>query len=219
LFAGRPIIGILGGIGSGKSFVSNGFAELGACVINADALVHRAYLRDDVKAVLREWWGDGVFNADGAVNRRAIAAKVFQNDAERRRLEGLVHPLVIAERDRVMAERAADPAVTAFVWDTPLLVETGGHQRCDALVFVDAAVDVRLARVAARGWDAAELSRREKLQLPLDKKRRLADYVVSNAVDAAAAREQIRRVFSLILSSDLTRPARTTADERIVAND
>ena len=206
MFGGRPIIGILGGIGSGKSFVSLCFGELGACVINADELVHRAYLRDDVRSALRQRWGDGVFAADGGVDRRAIAARVFTAPAEREWLEHLVHPIVFRERDAVMTERAADPAVTAFVWDTPLLVETGGHTRCDALVFVDVPDEVRLARVRGRGWDAAELARREKLQLPLDKKRLLADYVVSNAAEAALTREQIRRVLSLILSRDHARP-------------
>ncbi|MGC4030599.1 MAG: dephospho-CoA kinase [Tepidisphaeraceae bacterium] len=202
MFGGKPIIGILGGIGSGKSFVSACFGELGACVINADELVHQAYADDAVKAVLKDWWGDAVFHADGTVNRRAIAAKVFTDSAERERLEQLVHPKVFESRDRLMTDKSADPAVKAFVWDTPLLVETGGHVRCDALVFVDVPLEVRLKRVAARGWDAAELARREKLQLPLDKKRLLADYVISNAAEADATREQVCRVFSLILNRD-----------------
>lgn len=210
MFHDKPILGILGGIGSGKSFISGCFAELGAAVIDADALVHLAYTRVDVKQTLRQWWGDDVINADGTVNRRAIAGRVFGNEAERRRLEELVHPLVFAERNRIMAEKADDPAVTAFVWDTPLLAETGGHTQCDALVFIDVPQEIRLARVARRGWDAAELARRENLQWPLDKKRRLADYVISNAVDAAAAREQVRRVFSQILSQ----PSESQANAR-----
>lgn len=153
------------------------------------------------------------------MNRRAIAANVFNNDSERQKLENLVHPIVYDERDKQMAARAADPAVGSFVWDTPLLVETGGHTRCDALVFVDVPEAVRLQRVAARGWDEAELKKREKLQLALDKKKRLADYVISNAVDAASAREQVRRVYSLILAKacnqDLTRPARNTDDSAV----
>ena len=212
MFAGKPILGILGGIGSGKSFISACFGELGCVVINADGLVHQAYTRDDVKQTLKQWWGDGVFHPDGTLNRRAVAGKVFQNDAERQRLERLVHPIVFQERDRAMRERADDPAVVAFVWDTPLLVETGTHVHCDALVYVDVPDDVRLRRVAGRGWDADELARREKLQSPLDKKRLLADYVISNAAEAADAREQVRRVLSLILSRDTTRPADSVHD-------
>jgi dephospho-CoA kinase len=162
--------------------------------------VHSTYAREDVKATLREWWGDSIFNRDGTVNRGAIGRRVFSNEAERLRLEQLVHPMVYAERDRLMAERADDPATTCFVWDTPLLVETGGHTRCDALVFVDVPEAVRLQRVATRGWDAAVLKKREKLQLALEKKKRLADYVISNATDAASAREQVRRVYSLIIN-------------------
>lgn len=194
----KPIIGIIGGIGSGKSFVAQLFGELGAMVINSDELVHAVYARDDVKSTLREWWGDGVFREDGSVDRRAIAKRVFTDVEQRRELERLVHPLVNRERERLMESAKDDGSVTAYVWDTPLLVETGLHRLCDAVVFVDAPVDVRLARVSGRGWDEAELVRRENSQMPLDNKRQISDYVISNAADAASARSQVRLVFSRI---------------------
>ncbi len=194
----KPIIGIIGGIGSGKSFVAKLFGELGAMVINSDDLVHAVYGREDVKKTLREWWGDAVFQADGSVDRKAIAKRVFADADQRRRLEQLVHPLVNQERQRLMESAKDDPAVTAFVWDTPLLVETGLDKLCDAVVFVDAPASVRLSRVANRGWDEAELVRRENSQMPLDNKRRISDYVISNAAEAASARSQVRLVFSRI---------------------
>lgn len=194
----KPIIGIIGGIGSGKSFVASLFGELGARVIHADDLVHEVYRRPEVLQTLRNWWGDAVTTPDGKLDRRFVAGKVFSNDAERTRLEELVHPLVNAERLRRIAAGADDPAVTAFVCDTPLLLETGQQSECDAVVFVDAPLEVRLQRVRKRGWDESELERREKLQLPLDTKRESADYVISNAADAEAARGQIRQVFSRI---------------------
>jgi len=100
-----------------------------------------------------------------------------------------------------MQAAASDPAVTAFVWDTPLLLETGAQDRCDAVVFVDVPEEIRLQRVAARGWDADELRRREKLQMALDKKRLLSQYVVSNAADADSARLLVRNLFAQINAS------------------
>jgi dephospho-CoA kinase len=98
-----------------------------------------------------------------------------------------------------MAAGKHDDSVKAFVWDTPLLVESGLHTRCDAVVFVETPLPIRIARVKGRGWSEDELARREKSQLPLDKKRALAQYVVSNAAEADTARSQVRQVFSRIL--------------------
>ncbi|MGN6504521.1 MAG: dephospho-CoA kinase [Tepidisphaeraceae bacterium] len=201
MYCGKPIIGVVGGIGSGKSFIARCFGELGACVIDSDALVHQVYTQPDVRQILKDWWGDAVFNADGSVNRRAIAARVFTDASALRRLEELVHPLVNQARDRLMQAAASEPAVTAFVWDTPLLLETGAQDRCDAVVFVDVPEEIRLQRVAARGWDADELRRREKLQMALDKKRLLSQYVVSNAADADSARLLVRNLFAQINAS------------------
>lgn len=206
----RPIIGIIGGIGSGKSFVASLFGELGAYVIKSDDLVHDVYRQPAVLQTLRTWWGEDVISADGSVNRKAVAAWVFSDRAELKRLEGLVYPLVNAERERLMVEAAKDPAVTAFVWDTPMLVETDLHQLCDAVVFVDAPLDVRLARVSKRGWAAEELLRREKLQLALDKKRTVSDYVLSNAAPAEAVLHQVRQIFSSIKDSSETKRQRAS---------
>src|ERR1700712_2002924 len=99
MFHGKPIIGISGGIGSGKSFVARLFGELGCVVIDSDAQVRIAYDLPRVKQALREWWGDGVFDAGGNVSRSAVARRVFADPAERARLEGLLHPLVAQMRD------------------------------------------------------------------------------------------------------------------------
>jgi len=201
MFHGKPIIGIIGGIGSGESYVAGLFGELGCVVIDSDRLVHAAYARPEIKAVLRERWGDDIFNADGSLNRRAVAKRVFRNDAEREWLENFIHPVVTADRDQIMATEVAKPWVKAFIWDTPLLLETGMNERCDAVVFVDVPLPVRLTRVADRGWTEIDLSTREKLQMPLDKKRSLADYVLSNAADEKSAREQAAAILSSIIAS------------------
>ena len=207
MFAGKPVIGIAGGIGSGKSFVAALFRELGCAVIDSDAQVRAAYRDAIVRDTLREWWGDEVLLPDGSVNRPAIARRVFTDEAERRRLESLIHPWVAEARRREMDAAAADENVAAYVWDTPLLFEAGLAAECDAVVFVDAPLEQRLARVSAtRGWEEAELLRREKSQWPLDKKKRISDHVVTNTADADDARGQVREVLSRILARSTNRP-------------
>ncbi len=199
---------MVGGIGSGKSFVARIFGELGCLVVDSDAQVTQAYRSPAVVETIRGWWGDPVLHPDGTINRSAIAARVFADPAEKRRLENLLHPLVHAARTAEMRAGADDRQVVAYVWDTPLLLEVGLGPQCDAVVFVDAPREQRLTRVRARsGWDEAELLRREKSQMPLDTKKALSDYVVTNAADAGAGpsaltdlREQVRRVLSQILT-------------------
>jgi dephospho-CoA kinase len=206
VYAGRPVIGIVGGIGSGKSFVANLFGELGCRVISSDEQVATAYRDPEVLATLRDWWGDDVVAADGTINRRAIAQRVFNDPQQLRRLEQLIHPMVHAARERAMSAAADDPKVKAFVWDTPLLLEAGLKDQCDAVVFVDAPLEQRQARVAQnRGWEAAELARRENSQWPLDRKRKISDYVVSNTADAGFARGQVQDVLSRIMAKSAPR--------------
>jgi dephospho-CoA kinase len=200
MFSGKPVIGITGGIGSGKSFIARLFGELHCAVIDSDAQVRAAYDDPAVRHILRQWWGDEAFLADGRVNRSAIAKRIFSDAIERRKLEGLLHPMVNEARRREMEKLAEDPEIVAFVWDTPLLLETGLITECDAVVFVEAPSGLRLSRVGqGRGWDEAELQRRENLQWPLDRKRDISDHVVQNTADAGEARSQVRAVLSRIL--------------------
>lgn len=208
MFAGKPIICIAGGIGSGKSLVARMFGEMGCLVIDADELVRQAYTDPAILSQLREGFGDGVFNGDGTVNRPALAEAVFTDPGRRRLLEDLVHPWVLRRRDAMMAESANQPQIVAFVWDTPLLFEVGLQGRCDVVVFVDAPLETRLERVAqSRGWDRAQLSGRENLQWPLDKKREISDHIIDNTADAENARGQVRQVLFRILARRL--PAET----------
>jgi dephospho-CoA kinase len=205
MYAGKPIIGLSGGIGAGKSFVGSLFAEMGCRVINSDVLSGQVYQDPSVKKILREWWGDAVFGRVGErgdeVNRAAVGRKVFESADDRRRLEGILHPRIAQLREAQMKLGAADPRIVAFVWDSPLLFETQISTACDATVFVDAPEAFRLSRVReSRGWDAAELARRENSQMPLDKKRSISDYVLVNATDAASIRVQVRELLSRILA-------------------
>lgn len=202
----KPVIGLLGAPGSGKSFVAGLFAREGAAVIDADRLAREAMDEPAVRAELVRWWGDDVLDAAGQVDRRAVGAKVFKDAAALKRLESLVHPRVHAGRRRLRSAYEADASVRAIVEDCPLLLETGLDGECDVLVYVDAPLTVRRQRVlASRGWTEEELARREKNQWPLDRKRGRADYVIDNGAGELPAQEHVRRVLSRILQR--TEPA------------
>jgi len=198
----KPIIGIAGGIGAGKSYVAQMFGELGCAVLSADDAVSQAYKQEPVREQLRSWWGEEAFDSDGQINRKWIAQKVFNDPTALRRLEQLIHPQVQQIRQEQMNRFADDAKVLAFVWDIPLLFETGQDRQCDYVVYVDAPEEQRLARLQrSRGWDRSELIRRENLQMPLDKKQEMSDYRVVNAAEAAETRRQVRDVLSRILQS------------------
>lgn len=196
----KPVIGLVGGIGSGKSAVADDFESLGCLVIRSDRIAHEVLEQPAVKAALRQWWGDEILAADGRVDRRAVARRTFNNPVELERLNWLVHPKVDEIRRDLMAAYRQSSAVKAVVWDTPLLVETGLYKQCDAIIFVNTPFEQRLARVqATRGWTADELKIREDRQASLDKKKEISDDVIDNGGDEAARLSQVRRVLSRIL--------------------
>jgi len=214
MYHGKPIIGIAGGIGSGKSFVARLFGEMGCMVISSDDLVRQAYKDSAVKQQLKHWWGKLVFDPSGEVDRSAVARKIFTAPSERQRLERLLHPIANQARERMMKQAGDDPNVVAFVWDTPLLFETELNKLCDRVVFVDAPLELRERRVREkREWSREELLQRENLQLPLDNKRRMSHDVVVNTADAdglLALREQVREVLSRTLAGN-SAPANQSA--------
>ena len=197
-FMGKPVIGLAGGIGSGKSEVARILRELGSLVVDSDALA-RAALRDPaIKREIVRWWGDGVLDpVSKEIDRHKVAHIVFADPAERKRLEGLTHPWIEARRREQFA--AAPGSTCAFVIDAPLLFEAGVDRECDAVIFVDAPRKLRLERLMRnRGWTAEELDRRESSQLSLDAKRSRADYVVENTGDLAALAAEVGKVLKKI---------------------
>lgn len=197
---GRPVIGLAGGVGAGKSAVAAVLAGLGCVVCNSDDLGRQALRDPAIRTKLVGWWGSGVLDEAGEIDRAAVAAIVFRRPQERRRLELLVHPWIEARRKALFAAAPADAC--ALVIDAPLLFEAGLDAECDAVIFVDADRGTRLARVAdERGWDEQALGRREDSQLPLDEKRARSDYVVSNNGDLRALSEQVHRTLNEIIQN------------------
>lgn len=195
----KAIIGLTGGPGSGKSAAAKLFAAFGCAVIDADRLAHDALQNDAVKGQIQSRWGGDVFDADGQVVRSKLGHIVFEDAVALRELEALVHPLVHQNRLEERQKHQLDPGIIAIVEDCPLLLESGLDKHCDRIVFVDAPDPIRLERVqGSRGWDAEELRKRDRQQLPLDIKRQSADYVICNDQDLAQLKEQVRYVLQSI---------------------
>jgi dephospho-CoA kinase len=195
-----PVIGLAGGIGAGKSAVAAILAQMG-CVVSHSDQEGRAALRDPViRDTLVEWWGEEILDEMGEVDRRAVAQIVFRDPEQRRRLEALTHPWIRTRRDLLF--KAAPPDTPALVIDAPLLFEAGLDRECDAVFFVDAPRQTRLERLQAdRGWDEAELKRREDSQLPLDEKLNRADYVLRNDGDLSELAARIRTVVAELVET------------------
>ncbi len=176
------ILGLTGGIASGKSFVANLLAKRGAKVIDADQLAHKVLAEKEILDQLASRWGQKIIKPDGSPNRSEIAKIVFANtaeaDAEKNFLEGLVHPQVRKRIDEQLKLAESDGFEVA-VLDIPLLHESGWDERCNLILHVDTPQEVRQSRAAERGWNPAEHAKREANQLSIDQKNALADHVVS----------------------------------------
>ena len=174
------LIGLTGGIGSGKSTVSAAFAERGAVVIDADAIVHELQAPGQpVLAAMVERFGPEILDDDGALRRQAVADIVFNDPAALADLGMIVHPAVHAEIEaRLAAEAATDHVV---VLDVPLLVESGRSDMA-ALVVVDVDPELAIARlVAHRGFSEADARARVARQASRDERRARADLVLDNS--------------------------------------
>ncbi len=188
-----PVIGIIGGIGSGKSFVSKLFASFNCVVANADDNTKVVLNKSETQAILSEWWGDEVITADGQTNRSFVASIVFNDNDALAKLESLVHPAVKNMQNEQFAQAPTD--TKALIIDAQLLLETNWDKFCDFIVFVKASDKIRLTRVQeTRGWDENELRRREEAQLPLDKKVDSADYVIINESDQSSVLTQVKQI-------------------------
>jgi dephospho-CoA kinase len=192
------ILGLTGGIASGKSFAGKLLAERGAVVLDADRHAHAVLGESAVLEALVKRWGESILAEDGSLCRSEVAKRVFGESpeaiAERRFLERLVHPRVRQRLKTELAE-AAQRGVTVAVLDIPLLFEAGWAAECDAVLFVDTPLEIRQQRAAKRGWSAEELARREASQMPVEEKRAAADEVIpgDNEAVARAAVERIWR--------------------------
>lgn len=198
----KAIIGIVGGIGAGKSTVAGLFGQLGCAVIDADALAHEVLDRPEVKEAVVSRFGEDVLDAGGRIDRGALAERVFEWEEAIAFLNGLIHPRVLARCEALIGHYSGRDDVAAIVLDMPLLAEAGWEKRCDFVVFVECERQKRLERMLKNGKiNENQLKKRENFQISLDKKRQIAHYTVNNNSDESESAEQVAQLFSNIAKS------------------
>lgn len=189
-------VGLTGGIASGKSQVSKLFAQCGARIIDADELAHRA-IEPDNPAWTRvvETFGEDVIDPDGRIDRAKLGRIVFDDAEKREWLNGIVHPIVFAEAERMRQEIGRREPDALVLFDAALLIETGAHELMDKVILVAADRRTQLKRLVERdGLSRAEAEQRIAAQLPLAAKKRHADYVIDGTQSLEALTEQVRKI-------------------------
>lgn len=191
-------IGLTGGVGSGKSTVARMFAERGALVIDADAVAREVVEPGTpTLAALVERFGTAILAADGSLDRPALAALAFADPAERAALGAITHPAIGARTAELMATARPDQII---VHDVPLLVENGLAPAYDLVVVVWAPLELRLARLEARGMAPDEARRRMSHQASDDERADVADLIIQNDGDLAGLADQVAEVWQEVLS-------------------
>ena len=175
------IIGITGGISSGKSTIGRMLASLGAQYLNADEMCHKRMLVKEVKDKIVGEFGAEVLDVSGNVDRTRLAKIVFQDKARLDALCAILHPPVIEQIQTKIAEIERQGRRKAVVIDAALLEESGLAIYCDFVIFINTGKDRRVERgLLSRHWPAEELEKREQFQMGLEEKKRSADYIIDN---------------------------------------
>ena len=196
-------VGLTGGIASGKSTVARTLAGLGCVIIDADAIVARLYRPGEAghEALVRAY-GREILRPDGEIDRPKVAAIAFVDDASAKKLNALIHPLVIDEEERVItaeAQRFPDRDRIVVV-EATLLLESGGKKRYDRIVVVDSAQPLQMDRAVRRGMNRQDAERRNARQMSSAERRRLADYIIENNGDIHALEAETLRLYEKLVA-------------------
>jgi len=219
------ILGLLGGVASGKSLVSRQLAELGAVVLDADRAGHEVLRLPHIEEAARKRWGTAVLTPEGHIDRARLAKIVFapppDGPRERKYLETLTHPEIgrrlLAQVDALKTVQPQSPsspgkAKSNFplgearklppalaVVDAALLLEAGWDKLCDCFAFIEVPEEVRLARALRRGWTEEDFAAREAAQESLDSKRARADLIIDNSGSAEHTQAQVQRLWQILV--------------------
>ena len=212
----KPIIGILGGICSGKSTVAAEFAKLGCKVIDADKIAHELIQKKAVKEKIVTLFGRAILDSEGKIDRRKLAKIVFVDGRGRSKclpraatvgspyenLNKIIHPFVLKRAKELIKQYNRQRQVKAIVLDMPLLAEVGWAKRCDRLIFVNCNRQKRVDRAKKMGvFDENQIKIRENFQISLDNKAAIADNVIDNNSDFSTLVRQVAEIFSNIVSN------------------
>ncbi len=195
-------VGLTGGFASGKSFVSKGLADLGCFVVKADELGH-AVLEPGGEAypAVLEAFGKGILDANGRIDRRRLGAEVFGCPERLERLNALVHPSVIRREEELIAGFAAREPHGIAVVEAAILIETGSYKRFDRLILAACPVELQIERAMRRdGLTREEVLERLARQMPLEEKRKYADFVVDTSGSKEDTLRHVRQVYEKLRS-------------------
>jgi dephospho-CoA kinase len=216
------VIGLIGGIGSGKSRVAAHFEAAGAVVIDADVVGHELLNDPRVGSEIVDRFGTGVLSEKSTgpelpsvIDRKALGTIVFADPMARRDLETILHPRMRASFEAVIEResKSKKSEKSMVVLDAAILLEAGWDDLCDVIVFVDAPRDERMRRVQAqRGWSREAFEARERAQWPCDKKRRRADLVITNDAGVDGLQERVERILARL--AELSCPLIETSNSR-----
>jgi len=197
----KIIIGIMGGLGSGKSSVAAEFGKLGCAVIDADRIAHQLLDTEDIARKVRDAFGPEVFGADGDIDRAALGERTFESSENVAKINDILHPEILIKCTQLIAEYN-NSDIKAIILDLPLLIEVGWHKKCDILIFIDCPEPIRAQRTEKNGHLSKKLlKKRENFQISLDKKSKIAHYTINNHSDLSVMAEQVARIFSIITNN------------------
>jgi dephospho-CoA kinase len=194
--AGAPVLGIVGGLASGKSTVARLLEQRGARVVDADRIGHQMLELAEVREALREAFGECIFEAGSQVSHERLAEAVFGRPEMVQKLNAIVHPRILREIRGQVEMHRKEQGVPLVVLDAALLVETNlDRDMCSALLFVETPRPLRRERAAGRHVSPEQFEKREQSQLPEEEKKERADYVVSNTGSLADLKDQVERLW------------------------
>lgn len=205
---GVPVIGMTGGIGSGKSSIVRQVTSVRLRIIDADRIGHDVLKRPHIRTRVVRRFGDCLLNSDGQISRPELARLVFGDSPDQRQalqdLNAIVHPEI---RNEIQAQINAVPEeeTDAIIVDAALLLEARWSDLCDALVFVDTPLPLRQQRVAKRDWSAREHADRERSQLPVEEKRRRSHCVIDNSGTLESAVSQLEQAIRHLIQEKSAR--------------
>ncbi len=196
------VIGILGGVASGKSLVADQFRRLGAEVLNADQVAHEVLREAEVIKALRDRWGDDVIDEAGQINRAAVAKIVFATSPDGPEqlafLEQITHPR-IGLRLKEQIEQLSRREIEVVVLDAPVMLKAGWNRFCDRIVFVETEQSIRRQRARQRGWSDEAFAAREDAQESLENKRSVSDFVINNSGTQQQTLAQVEEFWNSLL--------------------
>jgi len=199
------VVGISGGIGSGKSFVTGLLKDLGTQVFDADRAGHDVLCEGKVKDLLCKRWGSKICGSNGEVDRQAVARIVFGCDdnavTELRFLQSISHPRIKHALEKFVETFQVTGNSTSIVVDAALLFEAGWDQCCDKVIFVDCSESVRWQRCRERGWSDEEIIQRQASQIELHEKRRRSDLMLDNSGTKENTLKQLQRMWAVLTAS------------------